>query len=82
LLLRARRTGDIDRLLHGRRSAAAAAPQQKRKGLHIMAVQQRTYRSIAARPALSSSGAAAEKKRSAHHGSATADQPQNITCNK
>ena len=42
LLLRARRTGDIDRLLHGRRSAAAA-PQQKRKGLHIMAVQQRTY---------------------------------------
>jgi len=28
LLLWARRPGDIDRLLHGRRSAAAAAPQQ------------------------------------------------------
>jgi len=30
LLLWAQRAGDIDRLLHGRRSAAAAAPQQLR----------------------------------------------------
>jgi len=76
LLLWARRAGDIDRLLHVRRSAAAAPLSDVAAacgGFAAVGPAGGRYRSIAARPALSSSRAAERRSSGVRRPNASGD---------